>query len=181
MTLLNHLRLMAQYNHWMNQSLYATAAKLSEAQLQEDKQAFFSSIFGTLNHILVADTIWLKRFAKHPANHLSLEPIRLIESPKALNQIYYDSFTELQQQRLELDKIIIDWCDELTESDISYRLQYNRMNGEQNIKVLESLMIHFFNHQTHHRGQLTTLLSQEGLDVGVTDLLTLIPDESVSL
>ncbi|MEO8890458.1 MAG: DinB family protein, partial [Coleofasciculaceae cyanobacterium] len=176
-----HLRLMAQYNHWMNQSLYAAAAQLSEAQLQEDKQAFFSSIFGTLNHIIVADIIWLKRFAKHPANHLSLEPIRLLESPKALSQIYYNSLEELQPQRLKLDKIIVKWCDELTESDISYPLPYNRMNGEANIKVLESLIIHFFNHQTHHRGQLTTLLSQEGIDVGVTDLLMLIPDESISL
>lgn len=181
MTLLNHLRLMAQYNQWMNQSLYAAAAKLSEAKLQEDKQAFFSSIFGTLNHVLVADIIWLKRFAKHPANHPSLELVRLFESPKALNQIFYDSFEQLQQQRLKLDEIIINWCDELTESDISYPLPYNRMNGEPNIKILDSLMVHFFNHQTHHRGQLTTLLSQEGIDVGVTDLLMLIPNESTLL
>lgn len=180
MTLLNHLRLMAQYNQWMNQSLYAAAAKLSEAQLQEDKQAFFRSILGTLNHILVADIIWLKRFAKHPANHLSLELVRLIESPTTLDQILYDSFAELQQQRQKLDETIIKWCDELTESDISYPLPYTRMNGEANIKVLESLMIHFFNHQTHHRGQLTTLLSQAGVDVGVTDLLMLIPEQSVS-
>ncbi|MGB5961830.1 MAG: DinB family protein, partial [Coleofasciculaceae cyanobacterium] len=101
MTLLNHLRLMAQYNQWMNLSLYAAAAKLSEAKLQENKQAFFGSIFGTLNHIIVADTIWLKRFAKHPANHQSLEFVRLLESPKALNQIYYNSLEELQQQRLK--------------------------------------------------------------------------------
>lgn len=181
MTLLNHLRLMAQYNQWMNQSLYTVTAKLSEAKLQEDKQAFFGSIFGTLNHILVADIIWLKRFAKHPAHHSSLEPIRLIESPKALNQIFAISFEQLQQQRLKLDEIIINWCDELTEKDLNYPLQYNRMNGEPNIKVLDSLMVHFFNHQTHHRGQLTTLLSQEGLDIGVTDLLMLIPNESTLL
>ncbi len=181
MTLLNHLRLMAQYNQWMNQSLYAAAAQLSEAKLKEDKQAFFGSVFGTLNHIMVADIIWLKRFAKHPANHLSLEFVSLIETPKALNQIFYDSFEELQQQRLKLDKIIINWCNELTESDLSCPLQYNRMNGEPNLKVSGSLMLHFFNHQTHHRGQLTTLLSQEGIDVGVTDLLMLIPNESALL
>lgn len=181
MTLLNHLRLMAQYNQWMNQSLYTAAEQLSEAKLQEDKKAFFGSIFGTLNHIIVGDIIWLKRFAKHPANHLSLEPIRLLESPKALDQIFYDSFKKLQQKRLELDDIIINWCDELTESDISYCLQYNRVNGEPNLKVYDSLMLHFFNHQTHHRGQVTTLLAQEGIDVGVTDLLLLIPDESVHL
>ncbi|MGB5962699.1 MAG: DinB family protein, partial [Coleofasciculaceae cyanobacterium] len=122
-----------------------------------------------------------KRFAKHPANHQSLEFVRLLESPKALNQIYYNSLEELQQQRLKLDETIIKWCDELSESDISYPLQYNRMSGEPNIKALDSLMIHFFNHQTHHRGQLTTLFSQEGLDVGVTDFLMLIPDESASL
>jgi len=181
MTLLNHLRLMAQYNQWMNQSLYAAAAKLSEAKLKENKQAFFGSIFGTLNHIMVADIIWLKRFAKHPANHLSLEPIRLLESPKSLDQVFDVSLEQLQQQRIKLDENIINWCNELTESDINYHLQYNRMNGEPNLKVLGSLMLHFFNHQTHHRGQLTTLLSQEGIDVGVTDLLALIPNESALL
>lgn len=181
MTLLNHLRLMAQYNQWMNQSLYSAAAQLSEAKLKEDKQAFFGSVFGTLNHIMVADIIWLKRFAKHPTNHLSLELVRLIETPKALNQILDNSFEKLQQQRLKLDKMIISWCNELTESDLSYPLQYNRMNGEPNLKVYGSLMLHFFNHQTHHRGQLTALLSQEGIDVGVTDLLMLIPNESALL
>lgn len=177
MTLLNHLRLMAKYNQWMNQSLYEAAAKLSEEKLKEDKQAFFSSIIGTLNHILVADIIWLKRFSLHPTNHLSLEPIRLIEPPKTLNQILYTSFAELYQQRLKLDEIIINWCNELSESDICYLLSYKQMNGESNLKVLGSLMFHFFNHQTHHRGQVTTLLSQEGIDVGVTDLLMLIPNE----
>ncbi len=41
-----------------------------------------------------------------------------------------------------------------------------------------SLVMHFFNHQAHHRGQVTTLLSQTGIDIGVTDLLALIPDEA---
>ena len=178
MTLLNHLRLMAKYNQWMNQSLYEAAAKLPEEKLKEDKQAFFGSVIGTLNHILVADIIWLKRFALHPAKHLSLEPIRLVEPPNALDQILYVSFEELYQQRIKLDEIIINWCNELGEEDICYLLPYKRMNGESNIKVLGSLVLHFFNHQTHHRGQVTTLLSQEGIDVGVTDLLMLIPNET---
>jgi uncharacterized damage-inducible protein DinB len=181
MTLLNHLRLMAKYNQWINQSLYEAAAKLSEEKLTEDKQAFFSSIIGTLNHILVADTIWLKRFSMHPANHVSLEPIRLLEPPLSLNQILYTSLAELYQQRLKLDEVIINWCNELSESDICYFLPYKRMNGESKLQELGSLIIHFFNHQTHHRGQVTTLLSQECIDVGVTDLLMLIPNESVLL
>lgn len=178
MTLLNHLRLMAKYNQWMNQSLYKAAYSLPEAKLKADKQAFFGSIFGTLNHILVGDIIWLKRFAKHPTNHLSLEEIRLLESPKSLNQIFYTSLAELEQQRINLDEIIINWCNELNEEDLFYLLPYERMNGEANLKVYMSLMFHFFNHQTHHRGQVTTLLSQEGIDVGVTDLLMLIPNEA---
>ncbi len=176
MTLLNYLRLMAKYNQWMNQSLYEAAAKLSEEKLTEDKQAFFSSIIGTLNHIVVADIIWLKRFSLHPANHLSLEPIRLLEPPKILNQILYTSLEELYQQRLQLDEVIVNWCNELSGSDICYLLRYKRMNGESKLQELGSLMLHFFNHQTHHRGQTTTLLSQEGIDVGVTDLLMLIPN-----
>jgi uncharacterized damage-inducible protein DinB len=180
-TLLNHLRLMAKYNHWMNQSLYEAAAKLYEEKLKEDKQAFFGSVIGTLNHIIVGDIIWLKRFSLHPANHLSLEPIRLVEPPKALDQILFASFEELYWQRIKLDEIIINWCNELSEDDICCLLQYKRTSGEPNLKVLGSLVFHFFNHQTHHRGQVTTLLSQEGIDVGVTDLLLLIPNETASL
>ena len=176
MTLLKQIRLMAKYNQWMNQSLYQATAKLPIEKLELDKKAFFVSIIGTLNHIIVGDIIWLKRFTTHPANHTQLEPLRNIEQPQSLDQILYANFDELSKQRRNLDTIIINWCNELTEADLSYYLEYKDTKGVPAIREFGSLIFHFFNHQTHHRGQVTTLLFQEGVDVGVTDLLTLIPN-----
>ncbi|BAZ41802.1 DinB family protein [Calothrix sp. NIES-4101] len=175
MTLLTQIQLMAEYNQWMNQRVYQAAKQLPIAKLNEDKKAFFGSILGTLNHILVADIIWLKRFSNHPSHHVSLELVRQLEQPENLRQILYSDFEALTQKRFELDKIIIDWCQEITERDLSFLLPYQNMKGEPFVKEFGSLIFHFLNHQTHHRGQVTTLLSQENVDVGVTDLLTLIP------
>jgi uncharacterized damage-inducible protein DinB len=178
MSLLNHIRLMSQYNQWMNDKLYEAAAYLSEEKLSENKDAFFGSILGTLNHIAVADIVWLKRFSTHPANHSALDCIRKIEKPTSLNQILYSEFTELAAERRKLDETIVSWCNQLIESDLSYNLPYKNMKGHPGVRAFGSLVLHFFNHQTHHRGQVTTLLSQEGVDVGVTDLLELIPNET---
>lgn len=169
---------MATYNQWMNQKLYDAAAKFSTEQLKANKKAFFGSIIGTLNHILVADIIWLKRFSTHPANHSALEPLRSMEKPKALDQILYAQLEELFEYRKEMDNSIIRWSNELTEEELSYPLQYANMKGQVSTREFSSLILHFFNHQTHHRGQVTTLLSQEGVDVGITDLLMLIPNEN---
>lgn len=68
MELQPHFALMAFYNQWMNAKVYDAASKLTAAELNEERGAFFGSIFGTLNHIVVADTIWLKRFATHPSS-----------------------------------------------------------------------------------------------------------------
>jgi uncharacterized damage-inducible protein DinB len=62
MNLAEHVRLMANYNQAINIQIYTTASKLSAAELSLDRQAFFGSILGTLNHIPVGDIIWLKRY-----------------------------------------------------------------------------------------------------------------------
>jgi uncharacterized damage-inducible protein DinB len=176
MTLIKQIQLMAKYNQWMNQNLYSASAKLPVEKLKEDKKAFFKSVLGTLNHILVADLIWLKRFSQHPANYTELEPIIKTEQPVSLDQILYPEFEQLLQQRTNLDQIIINWCHQISESDLSHQLEYTNMKEIRAIKEFGSLIFHFFNHQTHHRGQITTLLFQEGIDVGNTGLQTQIPD-----
>ncbi len=172
--MLDHLRLLSRYNQWMNDKLYNTATQLPADELARDRGAFFGSLLGTLNHIMVADVVWLKRFSNHPAQHSALDEIRATPQPQALAQILIADFSALTQQRRELDKTIIAWCEQLDPNDLSYTLAYENMKGEAQNKNFGSLMLHFFNHQTHHRGQATTLLSQKGLDVGVTDLLALI-------
>ncbi|EGW21703.1 DinB family protein [Methylobacter tundripaludum] len=171
--MLEHLCLLSRYNQWMNDKLYNTAAQLPADEIARDRGAFFGSLLGTLNHIMVADIIWLQRFSEHPAQHPALDQIRAMPKPKTLP----DDFTALSAERRNVDATIISWCEQLDASDLNHKLAYHNMKGEPAIKNFASLMLHFFNHQTHHRGQATTLLSQQGLDVGVTDLLALVASE----
>jgi uncharacterized damage-inducible protein DinB len=173
--MLEHLRLLSRYNQWMNEKLYSTAAQLPADELARDCGAFFGSLLGTLNHIMVADIIWLQRFSEHPEHHPALDRLRAMPKPHALAQPLLDDFSALSEERRRLDDTIITWCEQLSASDLSHKLAYHNMKGVASVKNYGSLMLHFFNHQTHHRGQATTLLAQQGLDIGVTDLLALIP------
>lgn len=173
---LDHVRMMARYNQWMNSRLYQIAASMSEAELKADKGAFFGSVLGTFNHVAVGDTIWLQRFATHPARHSALDPVRELPPPASLNQMLYSELEQLVVYRDMLDKLIVLWSAELSEADLDHVLHYKNTKGLAFNKPFFSLVMHFFNHQTHHRGQATTLFSQAGIDVGVTDLLALIPD-----
>lgn len=178
MSTCSHIALMASYNEWMNAKLYEAAAKLSPQELAADRKAFFGSIIGTLNHIAVGDTIWLKRFATHPANHAALDPVRQLPAPASLDQLLFADLGELLHHRTVLDEVIQRWAAALTEEDLRHVLHYTSTKGVPANKRFSSLVMNFFNHQTHHRGQATTLLSQAGVDAGVTDLLALIPNET---
>lgn len=169
-----HICMMAEYNQWMNAKLYAAAAALPNEELRRERGAFFGSLLGTLNHIMAGDTLWLQRFAKHPAGFPLLDPVRAITPPTSLTQSLFDDFTAMQAHRHRLDQIIIDWAASITEAELDHLLDYRNSRGE-NRRQFFALLMHFFNHQTHHRGQATTLLSQAGLDIDATDLLACIP------
>lgn len=177
MSICNHIVLMASYNEWMNAKLYEAAGRLSQQELAADRNGFFGSLLGTLNHIVVGDTVWLKRFAMHPAGHIALDPVRKLAMPSSLDQVLFTDFAALSGHRKLLDKIIGEWAASLTEDDLGHVLQYTNTKGVVGRKKFSSLVLHFFNHQTHHRGQASTLLHQMGQDFGVTDLLALIPNE----
>jgi uncharacterized damage-inducible protein DinB len=168
--------LLAEYNAWMNTRLYAAAAALPPAELMADKGAFFGSLYGTLSHIVLGDTIWLKRFAEHPANHRPLDPVRALPTPAGFDERSGD-FAALRQRREMLDAIILAWAAELSQSDLDHVLTYHNLKGLPFSRHMEGLVLHFFNHQTHHRGQATTLLFQAGIDIGPTDLVVLVPEE----
>lgn len=174
MNRIEHIALMASYNQWMNRKLYDAAGTLSDAALGMDRQAFFGSILGTLNHLAQGDTVWLKRFALHPVGYPVLAPLDAIATPTDLKQLAFADIRELAARRAWLDQLIIDWVPTVREADLDHRLHYHNMRGMTADKPFFSLLVHFFNHQTHHRGQATTLLTQAEVDVGDTDLLALI-------
>ncbi|WP_342588201.1 DinB family protein [Salinicola endophyticus] len=178
MTLKDHFGLLASYNQWMNAKVYEAAGLLSATDLARDRGAFFGSLLKTLNHLLVADTIWLKRFAEHPACSISLREVIDLPQPTGLDQMVFDDLDRLAERRVWLDQKIIGWIAGLSGDDLELILTYRNSKGMTFHKRYSSLVLHFFNHQTHHRGQASTLLSQAGKEVGVTDLLALIPDEN---
>lgn len=174
--MLQQIVLLARYNAWMNANLFDAAATLPPAALALGRGAFFGSIIGTLNHLVVADTIWLKRFAVHPPQRAALDPVRQLPSPTGLDAVLFADLTALRQRRTLLDEAITTWTAALTAEDLAANLDYATTKGVACSKNFAALLLHLFNHQTHHRGQATTLLAQAGVDVGVTDLVALIPD-----
>ncbi|WP_432695562.1 DinB family protein [Marinobacterium sp. YM272] len=153
---------MAAYNQWMNQRIFALCEEMSDADRKQDRQAFFKSIHATLNHILLADKIWMGRFTDEPYVVAGLDA-----------ELHAD-FAALKGDRERTDQAIIDWAGSLTDELLEGRLEYQSLVNPAPRRLEMWLAVsHFFNHQTHHRGQLTTLLTQAGLDVGVTDLIWL--------
>jgi uncharacterized damage-inducible protein DinB len=171
---------MASYKQWMNSRLYAAAATLPAAALAADRKAFFGSIIGTLNHLATGDIIWLKRFATHPARFAALDWLAQQPSPSSLGELHTPGLARLQELRERLDATILGLADAVTEADLGHSLAWVNSKGVASHKNFFEVLMHFFNHQTHHRGQVTTLLSQEGVDMGATDLLLLIPDEETT-
>ncbi len=153
---------LASYNSWMNKKIYSCAGQLSDDDRKRDRGAFFKSIHGVLNHILVGDKIWMGRFTGVPF------------SVQSLDQELYSEFTALLKDRVETDESISSFVASLTPEKLSGKLCYTSIvNPEPRQYELWFTISHFFNHQVHHRGQITTLLSQSGIDAGVTDLIFL--------
>jgi uncharacterized damage-inducible protein DinB len=160
----------------MNRRQYSAAAEISEAELWEDRGAFFKSVIETLNHILVGDILWLKRFAAHPSSSEALSYVNELEKPKTLDTILFKSLEELNSEREKIDRTIIVWSRKLVDNDLTDCISYTNVAGKSFSKPFVSLINHLFLHQTHHRGQVTTLLSQFGVDFGETDLIEIIDE-----
>jgi uncharacterized damage-inducible protein DinB len=167
--------LMAQYNHWMNRRMYEAASKLSNDQVFEDRGAFFGSLFNTLNHIVVADLMWLHRFAQLQQLGEVPAAVSALPRPTTLTQRVANSLADLGELRASVDQVILELATAVTDRHLAQTLHYSNSAGQKQAKNFGLLLQHFFNHQTHHRGQASALLFQAGVDVGVTDLNALIP------
>lgn len=138
----------AAYNRWSNERLYHVAASLPDTDYRADGGAFFSSIHGTFNHLLTVDRIWMKRFTKTG------------DAPTRLDEILFDDLSSLRVARAEEDDRIEDFISGLTVDDLHSVLCYRTIGNSFDIKQPLALALdHFFNHQTHHRGQVHCLLT----------------------
>lgn len=154
-----HALAMARYNAWMNDKVYAAAGTLDDVARKLDRGAFFGSIHGTLNHLLVGDRIWMARFTG------------VASGVSRLDEELFADFDKLAAERRRLDGVIVDWARTLSADDLARELEYVSLTGSiRRRSPMWFAVAHMFNHQTHHRGQLSTLLLQAGQDVGITDL-----------
>ena len=175
--LLDVFRAHARYNRWMNDKIFALCATLDDAERKRDRGAFFGSIHRTLNHILLGDRTWMLRFTgdreRYESRDASGAPIRIT----SLGQELYASFDELREQRARTDADILAWTSTLEERWVTTELAYKTSTGWEMKHPAWWALTHFFNHQTHHRGQITTLMMQAGIDPGVTDMIAMFRDE----
>lgn len=150
---------LSRYNRWMNERLYAVCADIDDAERRRDSGAFFKSIHGTLNHLMWADHMWLHRFTGRP------KPTTRINEP------VHDDFDELRRAREATDDEIDHWVAGIDDAWLAGPLTWTSgIDGAERTLPMWVAVTHFFQHQVHHRGQLTTLLSQLGVDYGITDL-----------
>ena len=172
--LLANYRFLARYNRWFNERLYGVCEQLADAERRRDRGAFFGSIHGTLNHILWGDCLWLQRFASQGWAFSAL-PGELLQLPQGAVHatVIHEDWLQLRQARGVLDMAIEAWVGEMPADFPLSTMRYTNTKGLTRQHPAWQAMTHFFNHQTHHRGQVTTLLSQAGVDVGQTDLIAL--------
>lgn len=141
-------RMFAGYNAWCNERLYDAAALLSDLDYRADRGTYFKSLHGTLNHLLIGDRIWMKRFTG------------VGQLPESLDAILYDEFEALRAARRSQDVLISRYIDSLDDHALTRTIRYRTFVNPQHIEQsLAPALDHFFNHQTHHRGQAHALLS----------------------
>jgi uncharacterized damage-inducible protein DinB len=142
-----HFEQFAAYNRWANARLYHAALALSDADYRRDVGAFFKSMHGTLNHLLVADRIWLKRLTGQG------------DHPDRLDAIVHDDRRALALARADEDDRIIRYVAPLDEATLDSLLEYKTTSGKPFKQKRSHVLAHLFNHQTHHRGQAHAILS----------------------
>jgi uncharacterized damage-inducible protein DinB len=154
-----YCRLLARYTRWMNERIYAALATMPDEERRRDRGAFFGSIHRTLSHLIWADRAWLARFTG-----------QAFDVP-AYGADAYGDFATLARERDATDTEILTWAGQLTDEWLRSDLRYRRKADNRDAQLAGWVgAVHLFTHQVHHRGQVTTLMKQAGVDPGVTDL-----------
>jgi uncharacterized damage-inducible protein DinB len=159
-----YVQRMARYNRWQNANLYTVADRLSDAERRLDRGAFFGSIHATLNHLLWADRTWMARFSDWPKPDVGI--------PQSIS--LFPDWDNLRQERAASDTKLIAWANALDSTWIAGELTWFSGAIQREVtKPRWQLLTHFFNHQTHHRGQVHAMLTQAGGKPHDTDLFVM--------
>jgi uncharacterized damage-inducible protein DinB len=162
----SYVRTMAAYNAEMNRRLYAAASRLSDEERRRDRGAFWGSLHATLVHILWGDSQWMSRFDgwERPTTPIKESGHMLID------------YAELCSRRVKADADIEGWAGKVDEPWLNADLTWFSGAAQREISAPKRLLVtHFFNHQTHHRGQAHALITAAGEKTDDTDLFLVIP------
>ena len=151
MTHITNFQLLANFNTWANTKIFSSCKKLDDTEYKKDRKAFFFSIHGTLNHLLVVDRAYISRI--EGKNH----------DLKSLDQILYENLFQLEEARIKEDKRLVDLVNNLSKESINKEITYKGFETGNQTYTINLVLITLFNHQTHHRGQIHNMLSQAGI------------------
>jgi len=161
--------IMANYNKITNEFMNDLIKDLSEDSWNKEFNGFFKSIHELCSHIYICDFNWLKRFKK--LENFSVLNNSIFERNYSFNETIFNNINEYIVSRKELDKIIIDFINELTKEDLEKILKFTDSKGTYIERKMETLIIHVFTHQIHHRGMVSLYLELLGIDNGFSGSL----------
>ena len=147
MSIINNFQLLAAFNAWANTRIFSPCKKLDEREYKKDRKAFFTSIHGTLNHLLVVDNLYISRIEGKDHNIRSMD------------QILHDNIDDLEEARIKKDKSLVDLINNLSEENIDTEIIYKSSDTTVHIFTINFILMTLFNHQTHHRSQVHNMLS----------------------
>jgi uncharacterized damage-inducible protein DinB len=159
------VRTMAAYNSEMNRRLYAAAERIAEPARRQERGAFWGSIHGTLCHLLWGDRMWMARFDDWEKPTVTQKASATLVS----------DFDDLRRQRFDVDEGISRWAGRVTDAWLAEEQVWFSSSVQRELRQPRSLLVtHFFNHQTHHRGQAHALITACGEQTGDTDLFLVV-------
>lgn len=178
MSLVKNFRMLSLYNQRINTQLIKCCLELPTSTLEKETHSFFTNIINYWNHLFFGDLILLKRIALNNIAKLSIDDFVEFPSPCSPNDIYHQDLCDIVKLRKKINILIIRYCQNLTDQECEQFISYTTTEGELVTKAVADITQHIFNHQTHHRGQLTCVLSQFGVDYGCMDLPVIVTEGS---
>ena len=159
MTAITNFQLLANFNTWANTKIFSSCKELDDTEYKKDRGAFFSSIHGTLNHLLVVDRAYISRIEEKE------------HGLKSLDQILYENLFQLEEARIKEDKHLVDLINSLSEESIHKEITYKGFETGNTTYTINMILLTLFNHQTHHRGQIHNMLSQADIKPPQIDII----------